>query len=115
MRPGLHLLLILLIAATSLSLGSARGQARVAGQMVLCDGHGVTTVAVDASGNPVERVVICPDMALSLLAALDVPPPELPRRLAAVLVVPLPAARDGAGLSVIVNQPRGPPASSALT
>lgn len=78
MTRALHGLLILLMLVTGLSLGAARGQARVAGELVLCAGTSFVTVAVDADGNPVERVMVCPDMALSLLAGMIAPPPFLP-------------------------------------
>ena len=42
MGRALHLSLILLLVVTGLSLGAARGQARVAGQVVLCAGGAVT-------------------------------------------------------------------------
>ena len=51
MRPALPLLLILLVAATSLSLGHARGQARIAGEVVLCAGERVVTVTVDEASD----------------------------------------------------------------
>jgi hypothetical protein len=62
---------VLLISATA--FGGARGQARVAGQMVLCQGGAVVTVSVDRDGQPVTVVHVCPDCALASLAALDLP------------------------------------------
>ena len=66
-----HLLavsLALLIAVTSQHMALARGMSTdVAGQVILCTGQGVTTVAVDAQGNPVGPVHICPDCALSFM------------------------------------------------
>lgn len=67
MLNALRLSLILVLALTGLSLGAARGQAKVADQIVLCTGESVVTVAVDDQGKPITRVLICPDMALSLM------------------------------------------------
>ncbi|MDO5704368.1 MAG: hypothetical protein Q4G49_04750 [Paracoccus sp. (in: a-proteobacteria)] len=65
-----HFALILILVLTSTALGSARGQARVAGQIVICTGSATITVAVDDQGQPITRTHFCPDMALSLLAAV---------------------------------------------
>ncbi|WP_083217568.1 hypothetical protein [Thioclava sp. SK-1] len=72
-------MLCALLAVTSLQMAVARGQARVAGQIVLCTGTGVTTVHVDAQGQPIDRPQICPDMALNWLVAVDMAQQQ-PRR-----------------------------------
>lgn len=64
-----HLILVLAIALTAQVVGSARGQARVAGQMVICSGGAAVTVQVDADGKPIGAPHICPDCAMTLLAA----------------------------------------------
>ncbi|GHG17252.1 hypothetical protein [Paracoccus aerius] len=102
-RPG-HLALILCLVLTGIGLGAARGTIARAGQVVLCTGHGV--VVVDHPDGP-PRTQVCPDMALSLLAALQVPlvSPSLSRDPVALVwpvlarhapgrQAPLPAARD---------------------
>lgn len=71
LRPLFGLLLALLIAATSLTMAAARGQTRIAGEVVICTGAGVTTVAVDADSQPVGPAHLCPDMVLALMVALD--------------------------------------------
>ncbi|MDV7142107.1 hypothetical protein R3X27_05370 [Tropicimonas sp. TH_r6] len=42
--------------------------------MVLCTGLGAVTTSVDAEGRPVQKHGLCPDAALSLLAAVEPPP-----------------------------------------
>jgi hypothetical protein len=74
MRYGLALLLrsalIALVVLTALGLGVARGQAPVAGHVVLCGSFGTAKVAVDAAGNPVTAPGHCPDCAGLLLVPL---------------------------------------------
>ncbi|WP_172331616.1 hypothetical protein [Mangrovicoccus sp. HB161399] len=70
-------LLVLLMAVSGISFGAARGQARIAGQMVICTGGAAVTVSVDAGGNPVREVHLCPDSILGALAAV-IPPALLP-------------------------------------
>ncbi|MDO5630841.1 MAG: hypothetical protein Q4G22_03285 [Paracoccus sp. (in: a-proteobacteria)] len=65
-----HSALILILVVTGIALGSARGQAQVAGQIVICAGSVTISIAVDDQGQPVEQNHFCPDMALSLLAAI---------------------------------------------
>ncbi|SMX33512.1 hypothetical protein [Octadecabacter ascidiaceicola] len=71
MKRTAHLLsfaLALLIAVTSQQMAMARGMARDAsGQVVLCTGQGVMTVTLDAQGEPMGPVHICPDCALTLM------------------------------------------------
>ena len=73
LRDILGLALAALIAVTALHVGAARGQAQVAGSIVLCTGTGPVVVAVDADGQPTGHVATCPDCVLSILAAPDVP------------------------------------------
>ena len=72
---------ILAIVTVALSVGYARGQMPVAGEIVICRGLHVVTIDVDANGAPTEARQTCPD-ALLLLAAPHAPPP---------MVVPAPA------------------------
>ncbi len=111
MTRAVALMLVLLLAATGVSLGAARGQARVAGQLVLCTGAAVTVQAIDVNGKPVRRAVVCPDMALSLLGALAVPPVAIPPRRASRAVI-FPVRSDlPSGAARFRTQPRGPPRS----
>ncbi|MCA8883047.1 MAG: hypothetical protein KDA50_04770 [Rhodobacteraceae bacterium] len=102
--------LILLVALTSIQLGAARGQARIAGEVVLCTGTGPVAVAVDANGVPVKTPHICPDCALTLLVGLA-EPFAMPGRIV------LPRQVRGPGDRVLAAAPgaplhraRGPPA-----
>ncbi len=70
----ISLLLALTLGFATVGVGVARGQAPVAGQMVLCTGLGAITTSVDADGNPVERHGLCPDAALVFLAAVGEAP-----------------------------------------
>lgn len=79
MRPFVAICLAVILATTSLTMAVARGQTRVAGEIVLCTGYGISTVTVDATGAPIGPVHICPDMALGLMAALDLASPILSR------------------------------------
>jgi len=68
MIRALTLALALLIAVTSQQMAVARGMTHdVAGQVILCTGHGPITVTLDHQGNPMELVHICPDCALTLV------------------------------------------------
>ncbi|KFE35945.1 hypothetical protein DW2_04930 [Thioclava atlantica] len=70
----------IVLAMTSMTMAVARGQARVAGEVVICTGYGVTTISVDEKGNPTGPVHLCPDMVLAMMAAIAVAPvlPEPP-------------------------------------
>lgn len=112
MGRALHLSLILLLVVTGLSLGAARGQARVAGEVVLCAGGAVTVQAVDADGHPVGRVTICPDMALSLLSAVALSPPQVVRPQTGSRLPEVVARLEPTGSGLRPRQGRGPPAHS---
>lgn len=73
MRTASALLLSLLLAVTAAGFGMARGQARIAGEVVLCQNGVAVSVAVDAQGNPVAPPHLCPDCVVAALAALAVP------------------------------------------
>ncbi|QBX33724.1 hypothetical protein E4191_02560 [Paracoccus liaowanqingii] len=76
-RP-LPLILILVVMLTSIGLGAARGTVRSGEQIVLCTGHGIVTI--DLPGDQGRRTHLCPDMALSLLAAIGPADVALPLR-----------------------------------
>lgn len=78
MTRVLTLTLALLIAVTSQQMAIARGVAMDAhGQIILCTGQGPVAVVVDRDGQPIDGtggiVHICPDCALTLLAAMETP------------------------------------------
>lgn len=110
MRRGLSLLLILLLALMGQSLAQARGQTIVAGQVVLCSGYTVRVVEIGLDGKPVKELQICPDMALTVIAAIAAPATELQpwrQELALYSEQPIPLlARKGD----VQPQARGPPA-----
>ncbi len=76
-RPLVALCLSLMLVLTSGAMAVARGQATASGSVVLCTGSGPVAVQVDAEGQPVGPVHICPDCALSLLDA-EITGPDSP-------------------------------------
>lgn len=113
MRPVLRslatILLILIVGVTSQSMAIARGQTRIADTVVICSGYGIVAIQVDAEGNPVGAPHICPDMALSLLAAPEAAPPVLSRPEGGVQrVEPRETVRTAVSRT-IAAQARGPP------
>lgn len=112
MTAAFRLFLIAVLLLTAQGLAAARGQSRIAGEMVLCAGGELIRVLVDEQGQPVERVVICPDMALGLMSAIAVVTPDpAPRQM--VLFLPFqPAPPCCAGRDAPVAQARDPPASA---
>lgn len=101
----------LVLAMTSMTMAVARGQARVAGEVVICTGYGVTTISVDAEGNPTGPVHLCPDMVLAMMAAIAVapalptPPQGEGRRLQTVEL------ESAQAQAFVVPRARGPPAA----
>ena len=106
MRRLLPVLVACAVLLTSLSLGAARGQVLWDGRIVLCSGSAVTIPAQDVPGHP-GHAALCPDMALSLMAAVAAPAmavPVAPRRVQILVFVPhtaaetqLPRPRQGRG------------------
>ncbi|MDP2061640.1 MAG: hypothetical protein Q8Q63_08980 [Phaeovulum sp.] len=101
--------LALLLAATSMTMAVARGQTRVAGEIVICSGYGLTTISVDEFGNEVTEVQICPDMALGLMAALAHTPPVVERPAGRVSDLILVEPRLLHARSFVTVRARGPP------
>ena len=62
-------ILVVVLALTSLTMATARGQARMAEQVVICSGYGMVTIALDPEGRPAGPLQICPDCTLSLFVA----------------------------------------------
>lgn len=56
--------LMCMLALSSLQMAAARGQADPFSSMVICNGNGTMTVFLDAEGEPVQMVHLCPDCAL---------------------------------------------------
>lgn len=74
-RPLFSLMLALVLMATSVTMAVARGQAVSGTEVVICSGYGMTTIEIDAEGNPIGPVHSCPDCLAGVLATL---PPDLP-------------------------------------
>ena len=80
-RPFAGLLLALIVAVASLGLAVARTQPRMAEWLELC-GDGSPALAVDAQGQPVGMIHLCPD-CIAAFATADLPLPAalpLPRQ-----------------------------------
>lgn len=108
MRRFLPVLVACAVLLTSLSLGAARGQVLWGGQIVLCSGSAVTIPAQDVPGHP-GHAALCPDMALSLMAAVAAPAMAVaaaPRRVQVLSFAPPPPAETQLPRP---RQGRGPP------
>lgn len=115
MRHLASLALLLLTLLTGVALGHARGQVIADGGVVLCSGQALRVIPDSGAGAPVRhQVAFCPDMALSLMAALAACAPDvMPRTLA-------PRRADDSGmvchvatLALTPPRARAPPAVSA--
>lgn len=107
MPRHLAALLILLVALTSIGLGAARGTVRMGDEVVLCTGHGI--VVTRLPGDEGEAALLCPDMALSLLAAVDAPAVSLPPRPALPAAQPLRRIAAAAHPALPGRHARAPP------
>ena len=65
---ALHICLAGLVMVSAIGMGIARGQAPVAGHVLLCGSFGTHEVAIDAQGNVLAAPGHCPDCAGLLLA-----------------------------------------------
>ncbi|MDO5647189.1 hypothetical protein [Paracoccus sp. (in: a-proteobacteria)] len=104
----LPLFLILIVALTSIGLGAARGVVRAGDQVVICTGSGPVTIRLPGDSHD-GGAHICPDMALSLMAAVGVADvaPVVPPVVARGIALPAPVL--GHVVSVDVVRARGPP------
>lgn len=102
MRRLVHHALILCLVLTGIGLGAARGTVLRAERVVLCTGHGVVVVE---RPDGQRQAHLCPDMALSLLAAtLDHPGDALALHT---------APRSGRAFSVLHTAGRKAPSAAA--
>lgn len=105
---GLLLALVLGIGAVGMAV--ARVQAPMAGTIVICSGSGMMEISVDAEGQPVGTLHLCPDctlaMAPGVLVAQASGPLAVPQRYVALILPAGVAAQPCAGLP---PQARGPP------
>lgn len=100
-----------LLAAAVLTIGTlqiahARGMAPAVDEMVICAGHGIVTIGLDADGNPTGEIFYCPDCASTAIALSDV---ETPTPNAQILRFTLAHSDAPANLSPIFA-PTSPPA-----
>ena len=109
LRSVLVLLLALLLALTSQSLATARGQTRAGEAVVICSGDSFVTIELDAQGNPVGPAHLCPDMVLAFFAAMDLPPVVLPQREGRTERSALPPGRIAASQIAPAANARAPP------
>lgn len=108
-RSYLTIIMALVLGASSVTMAVARGQTRVAGEVVICSGYGLTTITVDADGNPSGTVHICPDMALAMFAAQDAPSHSIERPLGRVSDLILVEPATPASFTRTDVRARGPP------
>ncbi|MDO5604922.1 MAG: hypothetical protein Q4G25_07170 [Paracoccus sp. (in: a-proteobacteria)] len=113
MKTALRAILIGLLVLTSQGLAAARGQPRVMTEHVICGGGGIATILLDERGEPVSRTVLCPDLALLMMSAVDMAPVQPLRSDAALsLSVPQPETCR-TGRDAPAAQARGPPSMIA--
>jgi hypothetical protein len=106
----LNLSLALLLVATSLLAASARGQTAVNGQpVILCSAEGLIQVSLDSNGDQEGLAHLCPDLALGLLAALELPPTNLFHPVGRAVVLQPVRLSHAIELAVPALGARGPP------
>ncbi|MEL7092014.1 MAG: DUF2946 family protein [Pseudomonadota bacterium] len=66
MRSVISAVMAVLLLVTSLSAASARGANPAAQSMVICSGHGVALIYLDADGNETRAPHLCPDCLMHL-------------------------------------------------
>jgi hypothetical protein len=64
------LVLALIVALTSVTHVQARSLAHGAQSMVICTGYGMVRITLDATGNPIEQSLPCPDCVITPVAVL---------------------------------------------
>jgi hypothetical protein len=73
-HPLQAVLLALLLVLTTQSMARMRMMPGIGGEMVLCTGTGPITVLTDENGKPVGPPHICPDCAMTFMAAVPMMP-----------------------------------------
>jgi hypothetical protein len=100
----------LAVMVSSVTMVQARHQARAVGEMVICSGLGMVTVAVDADGNPTGPMLPCPECVVAMAgladAAVILPLPALTLVALRHLSAEHPAPQTGRSVHI---QPRAPP------
>ncbi|WP_425043479.1 hypothetical protein [Primorskyibacter sp. S87] len=109
LRITLGLFLGLSVSLTGLAVASTRGLDQSLGQVELCTGSGPVIVYLDEDGQPAAPPHYCPEFALNLLAALDVPTITTEAVSARLIPVVIPVVLSLTGRDVIRASARGPP------
>ena len=104
--------LALLIAVTAQAAAVAHAAPGPTGRMEICTGTGPVMVYTDETGAPTGPPVYCPDFALSLVLALDLPAPVIGARDAHLLTLTVPETLSGTAQALPDAQARGPPRHS---
>jgi len=102
------LILSLLLAALGIAFAAAP-QMGHGTAMVICAGGTMTTIVVDADGNEVEELALCPDHALAKAVLVDEVRYGLPTRIAEAASIPLRAGEPAPAPRYLLATPRGPP------
>jgi hypothetical protein len=105
--------LCLALVAGSVTMAVARSQSAAfdgSRTIVICTGYGVTTITLDADGNPTGPVHPCPDCLAGLAACIVPGLTLLPAPVGGTSAVVLPRQTRPAPLSPLLLPPaRGPP------
>lgn len=113
LRNLVAVVMCLAVAAMGFAAAMARGQTQIGEQVtVLCSGGGLVQVTLDADGQPTGATHLCPDLALSLVAAIDLVPPQV---LAPDALCTANAPHSSRASSILVphaSRARGPPVSA---
>lgn len=106
-RSLFAILLALVLIGTGGGMAVARGEMAVDRQIVICTGHGVEVIRLDAEGKRVSGHV-CPDCVIALELAEAAPLPRLAGALWAAAFV-LPVAGMLPGRAALPARARDPP------
>ena len=109
LRTNIGACLVLCLVLTSQTMAVARGAQDPSGQVVLCTGTGPVTVLVDAKGQPVGQVHICPDCALGLFDTAPASPEKVERPLLHRVVAFSQDDRPSLSRDDAIVRVRGPP------
>jgi len=114
LRQYLAILLALMLSFTGQAMAVARGASSASGQMVICSGNGPLIVSVDENGQPTGPPYICPDYALSLIAATGDAPNFPTSPIGRKSTLKFDVAQFAPPLTVIRASARAPPVLQAF-
>jgi hypothetical protein len=108
-RNLLSIFLACALALSSVTMAVARTHAQGVQDVVICSGYGMVTITLDAEGNPVGPVHMCPDCVPAVGALLpETGAPLTFSSASAPLALPA-AAPEPARLAVLSFRARAPP------